>query len=253
MQQHRIVTIRGRRPWLRAAIVAGVVAVLAIGGYLLVVLARSSTAREFKRTRTALEQLQDERAQLARDLRASRAENAELRQQVVYAERSSEIDGQACEEVKSSLAGLQAEVADLQEQVAFYRGVVSPDQGRAGVRVLELKVSPLEPAGRWHYDLVLIQSMRNEKRVAGKRHIAVIGSRNGAPERIELSSSPSDTDATPPGFAFKYFQEIGGSFSLPADFRPLRVVVTLSVDGDAAAQVEQEFDWSKIQAAGAPT
>ncbi|WP_374679948.1 DUF6776 family protein, partial [Hydrocarboniphaga effusa] len=148
--QHRIVITR-HRPWMRAAAVAGAAALLAIAGFMLFAYARTSTVREFKQTRSELEQLRDERRTLARELRTAKSENAELRQQVVYAERSQQIDGQACESVKESLAGLQAEAADLREQIAFYRGVMSPDVGKAGVRVLEMRMTPQAQANLWRY------------------------------------------------------------------------------------------------------
>ncbi|MDZ4079698.1 MULTISPECIES: DUF6776 family protein [Hydrocarboniphaga] len=244
--QHRIVITR-HRPWMRAAAVAGAAALLAIAGFMLFAYARTSTVREFKQTRSELEQLRDERRTLARELRTAKSENAELRQQVVYAERSQQIDGQACESVKESLAGLQAEAADLREQIAFYRGVMSPDVGKAGVRVLEMRMTPQAQANLWRYDLVLIQSMRQEKRVAGQTRIAVLGSQGGQQKRLDLSSLLNSGENLP-AFAFKYFQEFSGVFTLPKDFRPIRVMVSLVVDGEGSPPVEEEFDWSKIQA-----
>lgn len=244
--QHRIVITR-HRPWFRAAAIAGVVALLAIAGFMLFAYARTSTVREFKETRSELEQLHDERRTLARELRTAKSENAELRQQVVYAERSQQIDGQACESVKESLAGLQAEAADLREQIAFYRGVMSPDVGKAGVRVLEMRLTPQAQADVWRYDLVLIQSVRHEKRVAGQTRITVLGIQNGQQQRLDLAPLLKSGEGLP-AFAFKYFQEFGGLFTLPRDFRPIRIMVSLAVDGDSSAKVEEEFDWSKIQA-----
>jgi hypothetical protein len=245
--QPRIVVTRSR-PWLRAAIVAGIVAALAIAGYAAYLLLRSSTVREFKRARTEVEQLQEERRDLARELRKAKADNAELRQQVVYAERGREIDVQACDDVKSSLSNLQAEVADLREQVAFYRGVVSPDETRAGVRVLELHVSPQGEPNAWRYDLVLIQSVRHEKRVSGVANMTVVGTQSGEMKRLDLASLVQNGEMMP-RFAFKYFQEFGGVFRLPAGFRPTRVLVTLETEGDSSQSVEEEFDWGKIRQA----
>ena len=77
--QHRIVITR-HRPWVKAAVIGGTAALIAIGGFALHVYTRSTTVSEFQKTRTELEQLQEERRDLARQLRASRSENAELRE-----------------------------------------------------------------------------------------------------------------------------------------------------------------------------
>lgn len=242
--QHRIV-VKRHRPGLRAGLIAGAVAAIAIAGFGLYAWVRTQTISEFRQTKTALEQLRDERRDLARELRSARAENTDLRQQVVYAQRAGEIDGAACTEVKASLSDLQAEAADLREQVAFYRGIVSPDETRAGVRVLDLKLSQQPDRQLWRYDLVLIQSVRHDKRVAGSASVHLIGSRDGKEVTQDLAPLLA-AGAKLPQFAFKYFQEFSGEFRLPEGFRPMRVAVTLDIDG-ADASVENEFDWSKIK------
>ncbi|MDB5972933.1 MAG: hypothetical protein JWQ90_5383 [Hydrocarboniphaga sp.] len=242
--QHRIV-VKRHRPWFRAGLIAGAAAVIAIAGFGLYAWVRTHTISEFRQTRTELEQLRDERRDLARELRTARSENTDLRQQIVYAQRSTEIDGAACTEVKASLSDLQAEAADLREQVAFYRGIVSPDETRAGVRVLDLKMTQQPDRQHWRYDLVLIQSVRHDKRVAGSAQLRLIGSRDGEQVTQDLAPLLSG-DARLPQFAFKYFQEFTGEFRLPPNFRPIRASVTLDIDGEQAA-VENEFDWSKIR------
>ena len=46
--------------------------------------------------------------------------------------------------------------------MAFYRGIVSPEQSSAGVRVYELQLRPGSEADLYQYDLVLIQAMRHD-------------------------------------------------------------------------------------------
>lgn len=245
MVQHRIVITR-HRPWMKAAAIGGSAALIAVGGFSLYAYTRQTTVSDFEKTRTELEQLREERRTLARQLRSARAENSELREQVVYAERSSQIDAQACASVRESLATLQAEAADLREQVAFYRGIVSPDESRAGVRVLDLKMIEQAQPGVWRFDLVLIQSVRHDRRVSGAVEIRLIGSQSGQPRTLEIKDLMVGNEK-PPAFAFKYFQEFSGDFRLPEGFRPLRVAVTLAPDGHSSPRVEQEYEWSKIQ------
>lgn len=66
------------------------------------------------------------RAQLEAELMELREENAQLRERVVLAERSSQINQQAAMEVKRNLTALQDELLALRQEVTFYRNIVSP-------------------------------------------------------------------------------------------------------------------------------
>ncbi|MGH8446458.1 MAG: DUF6776 family protein [Solimonas sp.] len=248
--QHKIV-IHRHRPWLRPALVAGITSVLALAGWALYSYTRATTVSDFERTQTEAEQLRAERRQLTRDLRAARGEVEQLKQQVVYAQRSTEIDTQACDTVRKSLTDLQAETSDLREQVAFYRGIAAPDQARAGVRVQELRLD--KPANRknvYRFFLTLIQSVRHEKRVGGRVELTIVGRSSGSAERrIALQELAPDV-ARNLLFSLKYFEEFSGEFQLPDGFTPQRMLVTLVPSSDGAPQTEEGFDWQRVLDSG---
>jgi hypothetical protein len=242
------VVITAYRPRLRWALMAGATAILAVGAWGLYSYTRATTVVDFERAQTERDRLLEERRELTGKLRESHAEVESLKDQIVYLQRSQEIDQQACATVKSSLAGLQEEVADLQEQVAFYRGIVSPDASRAGVRVYEFKVYPTAAAGVFRYDLVLIQSVRHDRRIAGRVEITLQGMQGGQTQVRRLSELILSGERNLV-FSFKYFEEFGGEFRLPEGFRPSRAVVAVLPDGGAVPKIEDAFEWSKIQGA----
>jgi hypothetical protein len=240
------VVIKAYRPRLRMALTAAAAAGLAIAAWGLYSYTRATTVVDFERAQSERDRLLDERRDLTGKLRESHAQIEQLKDQVVYLERSREIDMQACATVKSSLGSLQEEVADLQEQVAFYRGIVSPDASRAGVRVYEFKVYPTATANVYRYDLVLIQSVRHDRRIAGRVEISLQGMDNGQTQVRRLSELMLSGERNLV-FSFKYFEEFGGEFSLPAGFRPTRAIVAVLPDGGAVPKIEDEFEWAKIQ------
>lgn len=241
--KHTII-IQRHRPWLRPALIVGGAAVVAFGSWGLYSYTRAHTVSDFERTQAEVEQLREERRQLARDLRSMRNQVGDLKDQVVYEKRSSEIDTQACDTVRESLINLQAEVSSLREQLAFYRGIVSPDLSRAGVRVYDLKLKRGAVSDSYLYDLVLIQSVRHDRRISGRVDLAVEGISGGQPLALNWSNV-----ATGGGknllFSFKYFEEFSGELRLPTGFKPQRVTARLLVDGDMPA-IEDQFDWNKI-------
>ena len=240
------VVIKAYRPRLRYALIAAGTAVIAISAWGLYSYTRATTVVDFERAQTERDRLIDERRELTGKLRESHAEVEALKDQIVYLQRSQEIDQQACATVKASLGTLQEEVADLHEQVAFYRGIVSPDASRAGVRVYEFKVYPTATAAVYRYDLVLIQSVRHDRRIAGRVDIALQGLDRGQTQVRRLSELIVSGERNLV-FSFKYFEEFGGEFRLPDGFRPTRATVAVLPDGGSIPKIEDEFEWAKIQ------
>lgn len=241
--QPRIVVTRNQ-PWRKTALVGGSVALIAVAAWGLFSYTRASTVSGFESAKLEVEELREERRALTRDLRAARDEIARLKEQVVYVQRSTEIDTQACESVRVSLTDLQTEAADLREQLAFYRGIVAPEQSRAGVRVYEFKLSAGSVAGNFRYDLVLIQSVRHDRRVAGRIEVQLIGRRGSTEQRLSLSDLAVG-EARNLVFSLKYFEEFSGEFRLPQGFAPERVVVTLVPAAEGAPQIEEAYEWAR--------
>lgn len=241
--QHKVIIRRHVHPWVRVAIIATAVSLAAIGAWAFYAYLRATTVSGFERAQLEVESLQSERRELNRSLRQANAENERLRDELTYLQRSHEIDGQTCENVKASLDVLQAEVLDLREQVAFYRGIVSPEMARAGVRVYGFKVHPAEGIQNYRFEVVLIQSMRHERQVDGELRVTIEGLRGGKTAVVPAGADGS-VSARNLLFSFRYFQEFTGSFSLPAGFSPRRIRVQLIPEG-ASQPIEETFDWEK--------
>lgn len=249
--RHRVVIQQRRRPWLAAVALTLAFALIAVASYAAYRFWTHPERQLFRDPDSELEKLREERRRLGRDLRAARTELAELRGKTTFDARSCEIDVQACEATKRSLAGLEAEIADLREQLAFYRNIVSPDQVRAGVRVQSLAFHAGATAGTWRYDLVLVQPMRRDRTALGRYDLKIEGlvgkTRKILPmEELRVGKPP------PPVFSFRSFQELSGELKLPPAFLPSRVTVTLKVlDADSASsEVSESFDWSRLTATG---
>lgn len=243
--QHKII-IRRYRPWLKPALVAGTTVMLALASWALYSYTRATTVSDFERTQTEVEKLRAERRQLTHDLRAAKVQIDQLKGQVVYAQRSTEIDKRACDSVEKSLTDLQAESSELREQVAFYRGIAAPDQARAGVRVQEIHLSKVDKArSTYRFFLTLIQSVRQEKRIGGRIAISIVGSSAGAQRTLSLDTLSPDA-AKNLVFSLKYFEEFSGQFQLPEGFVPRRLVVSLIPASAGAPQTDEGFDWLRV-------
>lgn len=166
-----------------------------------------------------------------------------LREQVAVLQRSSQIDMQAATDVRTDLEKLEDELQAAREQVEFYRGIVSPGDVKAGLRIhhFGLEAGPVE--GEYHYELVLTQLKRNEKFVNGVVEWKVSGMTAEGQQVLALA------DITEPSlkkqkFRFRYFQDLAGTVKLPAGFIPDRVELSIRPSGKRKQEpVVQSYDW----------
>lgn len=170
---------------------------------------------------------------------------AGLREQVAILERSSQIDRQAAESVKSELGELEESLQAAREEVEFYRGIVSPGDVKPGLRIHRFALEEGSAENEFHYELVLTQLKRNDKLVSG----AVVWQITGAmPDyRTEIGLDRVTEPAVKElKFRFRYFQELTGTIRLPEGFKAEQVVLTIRPTGKGKGKTEpvvQSFDW----------
>ncbi|MGH8453927.1 MAG: DUF6776 family protein [Nevskiales bacterium] len=234
--------IRVHRPWLRWAVVGACSVAILIGSFALYALGRSQSGNDWTHTL----RLEAEQRRLVAEIRRLRAENGRLSERVVLLERAGEIDKRAATVINQSLRDEQAALAALKEQVAFYRGIVSPEESSAGVRVYELQLRPGSEPELYQYDLVLIQVMRHDNAVAGSADLAFIGLQDGQPRNYRLAELEVERGKTLL-FSFRYFQQLSGSIRLPRGFTPTRVQIDVIRNGNPPIRFQQMYDWNKVQ------
>ena len=169
------------------------------------------------------------------------ASNKELREQLAILQTAADVDRQAYALVESELVDLQSHILELEENLAFYRGIVAPDDSK-GVQIQDLQ---LRDAGEFvQLQLYLTQALRSDKTISGKVEIVVVGQQGGEEREYALAKLISDASLKTPGrFKFRYFEEISAELAIPEGFRPTEVRVKALPDGAKAKSVEESFVW----------
>ena len=108
-----------------------------------------------------------ERAALAERLAEEQGASDELRRQLAIAETAGDIDRATYSQVESTLGELQAQIQAQEEELVFYRGIVSPQDGVAGLRIQSLEVLPSDGERRYLLRLLLVQAIVHSRRVSG--------------------------------------------------------------------------------------
>ncbi|MGH8278215.1 MAG: DUF6776 family protein [Gammaproteobacteria bacterium] len=170
-------------------------------------------------------------------------QQAELQEQIVVLQRERAVDHTARAQVQTDLETSQSQLLALQEEVAFYKGIVSPAKGEEGIYVQSLKFIAGDPPGLYRYQLVLVQVRTRDLKVTGSLDIKIAGARHGEPQSFDVAQLAAKGNA-PLNFGFQYFQNLAGGVVLPAGFVPDSVTVTVHENGHDP--VQQNFAWQKV-------
>lgn len=175
-------------------------------------------------------------------------ENERLRGEVASAELDRNVDNKAYADVEKNLADLQAQVLKHREQLTFYRGIVSPEDGIGGLRIQRFQVLPGAAEHHYRLRLVLVQSMRQESVASGSVVVQLEGVRDNRPVQLSLSEAgeTARADGQLP-FQFRYFQNLEQDIVLPDGFEPR--AVNVEVRSARLAPVRESYPW-QVQAEG---
>src|ERR1043165_3861172 len=94
--------------------------------------------------------------------RRGEQENEKLRGDIAKAELARNVDNKSYGVVEKNLEDLQAQVLKQREELTFYRGIVSPEDGIGGLRVQGFQVQSGGAPGPYRPLLVLQQERREE-------------------------------------------------------------------------------------------
>jgi len=180
------------------------------------------------------------------------AEADELRRQITVLQTSREIDQATYAQVENDLSQLQLRIQAQEEELAFYQGIISPEDGYAGLRVQTVNLTRAELELHYLLRLVLVQAMSHDQRVSGVIRLNIDGTRNGEPARLGTDELLADGESSDIPYEFRYFQGLQRELVLPADFEPSRVNVEIWPRESGGQRILHSYDWTAVTGGSAP-
>ena len=227
------------RTWL-----VGLVSVLVLGAaYLVFELGRYQAGYSLLDHRTEVERLRRQTAEQAETI-------DELKRQLAMLETSSEIDRETYAQVKLTLAQLEAKLQAQEEELAFYRGIISPPDGQSGLRVQSVEIAPGNAEQRYVLRIVLMQAIAQNDRAAGVVRLALSGTLYGEPQTLGLEELTGDAQIAELEYDFRYFQGLEQELVLPVGFEPAGLEVEVRPSEPRAEPLTQTFDWAAVSGLG---
>jgi hypothetical protein len=176
-------------------------------------------------------------------IRELEAENEKQRGQLEAADVARRVDREGYKQVERSLGDMQSQIARLNQDLSFYRGLVQPDS-LIHVKVQQMQIVPEAVAGQFRLKFVLMQTGKPDNSVTGNTAISIDGLLRGKPSSLTFAQVAPNRRNTL-AYSFRYFQDYDEPIQLPQGFEPTRVGVEIhsSKDRDASHSFRQAFVW----------
>ena len=235
-KQQRMVVVPYRPGWrmfFTTALIAGA-AISALGGF----------AYAYYQTLLTQETTQVGRAELERELESMQLENSDLNRQIAILDRSSVMDQRANKEVQETIRGLRDRVAQREQDVVYYRGVVSEEIEDTGLIISRLDIDGTNHPRIFNYKLVIRQrDADGDTYLLGHIKVSIVGRQNDELVIIPLRDISAEQDELDINLRFRYFQNIEGELALPEGFEPERVQIAAVETAPIEKTLDQDFDW----------
>lgn len=162
-----------------------------------------------------------------------------------------ELGLKSTEKLRQDLIALEMERSDLEEQIAFYRGLMDPKMnGELSFR--NVKVKPGLLPNEFIVSGVVQQLTLNHALVKGKMDIVVTGiqkqtgkSGNKIDVVKELAGKDVSDDFTT-SLRFKYFQNFVFNVKFPSQFSAKTLSLKVETTGKDSVNVDSVFEWNEL-------
>jgi len=169
--------------------------------------------------------------------------NRELRVQLAQYETTHVGETRERAEVERTIGELQGQIARLEQQLAFLRGIVQQAAPVPEVKIQQLRVVAGKAPLHFSVRLTLEHSSKAESSVSGALGLQVEGTLAGHDATLNLQALTAGKRHELP-FTFRYFEHFEQEIILSPGLRPERVTVELRSARKGVPPVTQSFVWT---------
>ena len=154
-----------------------------------------------------------------------------------------EVDRRALEMVRRDMADQKQRIADLEENLRFYKGLMAPEEVARGLSLRAIELVAQQEPRRYAYRIVVQQEARKHELLKGKLAVEVVGVLAGQEVNYPLVGLSDELTEELLVLSFRYFQAIQGYMTLPEGFVPTDVRVVASVSSPQKIEAREQYPW----------
>jgi len=165
--------------------------------------------------------------------------------------RVAEIERGAYELANQELVRLQQQLLEQKEELAFYRGIVSPNDAELGVNLQTFEVRKKNNQNHFSYKMILTKNGKSTIKVRGDTSILIRGEKEGDVSVMKISDLALEKSPPNTKFAFRYFQVFEGDIALPDGFKPFEVEIGIKPTTKKVESFSETISWANLMSEGA--
>lgn len=174
----------------------------------------------------------------------------EFEQRLMVLSSAEQVARQADEHNRQRIKLLEEQIFKLQQDLAFYKGVLAPGSRRDGLRIRSFDVQPTDTPRAFRYNIMLSRVGQEDSSIKGQLQIFIDGTQAGKQSRLDLSALSAEHPQKMIPFEFKHFQAIPATgrfadLTLPKGFVAEKIVVRATVKGQPP--LERTFKWIDVE------
>ena len=197
-----------------------------------------------------LERLLLERDTLINQIADLENRNSRLVQKNAHLEGGSKVEREAYQQANLELIRLQQELLAQKEELAFYRGIVSPSDATLGVNLQSFELRKKNSHNQYSYKLILTKRGKSTKRVVGNTEMLIRGESGGNVSELKLTDLVLENSSKATKFAFRYFQVFEGNIALPEGFEPFEVKIGINPTTSKVKAFTETISWADLLSEG---
>ena len=176
------------------------------------------------------------------------AENSDLKRQVAMLERSGLLDQKVNETDQKTLSSLRDELATLEQDLSFYKNVITKQTDDTGLMVSEWSLKRISNSNRYRYKLALRQQDADgDTYLNGHVNVNLVGTQNGKNTVYSLSEVSKEQEQIDIKLRFKFFQNIEGELTLPENFLPEYIKVVGVEINPVRKTIDRDYPWIDVK------
>lgn len=152
------------------------------------------------------------------------------------------VDRESLLEAQRMIGELQSQVARLNQDLEFHRGVLAKEFGAGSVRLQSVVVRG-RARGGFQVEVTMVRAAVRDTPVQGATRITLSGRRQGALVEVPLRDLSSDRRREIP-FVLRYFQTLHIPITVPGDLEPEAITAELLLAPGARVVDRRTVSWT---------